>query len=194
MAITNGYATLEDLKTVLNIKDDEGHDTRLEAVITAVSRAIDGLKGLKFFTASGDKFLTAHFADELHVPPCVSVSAVATDSENDWTYATTIDSADYRLDGSPVHTIRLRPGSGKSFPLGKQAVKVSAAWGYSSTTPEPIAEACLIASARLYRRKDAHFGVVGGGATIGGVTIQTHLRGDIDFMMLLNSITYAEVY
>lgn len=195
MAIVNGYATLEDLKTVLNITIDD-YDPRLEAVITAVSRAIDGIKGLKFFTETGDKFLTAHFENELHVPSCVSVSAIATDSDNDWGYSTSITSADYRLEGEPIHTIRLRPGSGKTFPLQTDAVKVTAEWGYSSlaNAPAPIKEACLLISARMYKRKDAVFGVIPGGASVGGVELQTHLRGDVDFMLLLNSVTYAEVY
>lgn len=193
MAIVNGYATLEDLKTVLNITNTD-HDDRLEAVITAVSRAIDGIKGLEFFTTPDDKFLTAHFEDELHVPPCVSVSSIATDSVNDWSYSTAIASTDYRLNGDPVHTIKIRPGSGKSFPLTAEAVKVTAAWGYSSIAPDPIKEACLLVSARIYKRKDAVFGVIPGGASVGGVELQTHLRGDVDFMMLLNSVTYAEVY
>lgn len=92
------------------------------------------------------------------------------------------------LNGEPYTAIRVTPnganffpvpgggtigvsGAGRSFPAPSAAVSVArrntksveinGSFGYSSTTPAVIKEACLIQTARLYKRKGAPFGVQG---------------------------------
>ena len=66
-------------------------------------------------------------------------------------------------------------------------VKVTARWGYQDGTsgqaPEDIQRACLIQSIRLFKRKDAPFGVVGPNE-FGQSTIL--VKFDPDVQMLLD--------
>ncbi|MEM9773333.1 MAG: phage head-tail connector protein [Chloroflexota bacterium] len=193
MPITNGYATLQEVKDELGIADNT-EDTQLERNIEAASRVIDGVKApLVFYTTSGDEVFQAHFADELHITkPCVSVSAVAIDSGGDWSYATTLPTADYVTEGSPIHTIRLNPSAANRFPLAARGVRVTGVWGYSDSVPTAIQEACVMIAKRLYKRKDAVLGVLGS-TPVKNAEIQ-YAKNDPDIMLLLNSVQYAEVY
>ena len=40
-------------------------------------------------------------------------------------------------------------------------MEIIGSWGYASTAPHDIREACLIQASRLFKRKDAPFGVAG---------------------------------
>lgn len=92
------------------------------------------------------------------------------------------------LDGKPYTAIRVTPngdhyfpvpggswmgvsGAGRSFPLpgsvisttrlNTKNVEINGSFGYSSTTPALVKEACLIQASRLYNRKSSPFGVQG---------------------------------
>lgn len=195
MAITNGYATLAELKQILNITNSEEHDSAIERAIEAASRAIDQITGYTFFTDNRQEVFTAHFPDQLRVPPCVSVTAITTDSDLDRTWGTNLTVGTHvETEGTPIHTLHITPGSGKSFPTLERSVRVTADWGYSATAPADIAAACRLGAARIFRRKDAVFGTVGGASAVGTAQVQTTLRQDVDFVTLLEDYLHAEVY
>lgn len=195
MAITNGYAEQAEVKKFISEDTDDFND-QIDAAINAVSRAIDSITGRTFYAtaATVTKKLTAHFTDKMYIPECVSITSVKTDTDGDRTYATTLTAADHyeTNDGSPIHTLYIKPNSTKFFLTGRGNVQIEAEWGYSSTTPAGIKEACILGAARLFRRKDAVFGVVGGGS-VGSSEISTHLRQDVDFMMLIEHMCRAEI-
>ena len=195
MAITNGYATLAEVKKFIDEETDD-FNTQIERAVEAVSRAIDSITGRTFYTTTATaKQLTAHFTDKMYVPECVSITSVKTDTAGDRTYATTLTTADHYevSDGSPIHTLYIKPASTKHFLTGRGNVEVTAEWGYSSAAPANIKEATILGAARLFRRKDAVFGVVGGGS-VGTSQVSTHLRQDVGFMMLIEHMCRAEVY
>ena len=99
MAITNGYATLAELKARMGIPlADTADDTILEAVIESASRMIDRFCGRQFFqNAAQVRYYTPAsevlaFTDDL-----VSVSAVATDRNLTRTWDHDVASGDYEL-------------------------------------------------------------------------------------------------
>ncbi len=171
MAITNGYATLAELKARMGVPvSDTADDAIMEAVIEAASRMIDKFCNRVFYsTADQVRYFTPAtevlvFTDDLQ-----SVSAIATDRNLDRTWSNVIPAADFELGplnnlslGFPYTEIRMKPLAGESFDLGMEMVKVTGTWGFASV-PDAVNEACLITAARYFKRKDAPFGVAGGG-------------------------------
>ena len=164
MAITNGYATLSDLKIRLGISTtDSNRDAALEQMIEASSRQIDGWTARTFYTQTAARILTAAYPDVLELDKdLISITTLETDEYGDRVFETTWDATDYELDGdTPYRTVFLAPGGTRAFPTGRRRVRITGAWGYATTVPAPIREATLLMSARLYKRKDAPFGVAG---------------------------------
>lgn len=172
MAITNGYATLNELKARMSIPvSDTGDDSILEAVIEASSRMIDKYCGRFFYQTSAGQIRYYSPASEVlcFTDDVITVTALATDRNLTRTWDHPIVAADYELGplnnagfSFPYTEIRIKPLAGDSFDLGLEMVKVTGTYGWSSI-PDAINEACLITAARYFKRKDAPFGVAGGG-------------------------------
>ena len=75
-----------------------------------------------------------------------------------------------------------------SISLGVQIV---GSWGFSATTPDDVKQACLIQSARLFKRQDTVFGVQAN-AEFGAVNL-TQKGLDPDACTLLQSGGYMRV-
>lgn len=193
MTITNGYATLAELKARIGIaSDDTVGDSQLEAIVEAASRAIDEHCGRRFYADStaGARYYTAEFSDLLFLPDdVISVTTLATDSDGDRTYEDTWETTDYDLqpdnastDGRPYTRIQITPAGRYAFPVGvRRGVKLTAVYGWSAA-PKPVKEATLIQAGRLWARKDAPFGIMGS-AEFG--QMQAIPRLDPDVLMLL---------
>lgn len=194
MTITNGYCTLADLKARLFTGTptvDATRDTILEDVIEAASRWIDDQCGRRFYTASETRTYTAQDYDLLFIDDLVSVTTLKTDEDEDRTYETTWATTDYDLEpenaalrGAPYTMIRITPDGDYSFPVGvRRGVQIAGSFGYASTVPDPVKQACLMQAARLYKRKDAILGVAGVGQ-LGQQTVQ-RVPSDDEIMELL---------
>jgi hypothetical protein len=171
VAITNGYATLAEAKARLGIPlADSQDDSVLEAIVEAASRSIDRHTGRRFYQVSSSaRYFTAANAVSVLVDDFISLSAVATDLNLDRTWSNSISLADLEAAplnapayGEPYTAIRVKPLAAQSLELEADAVKVTAVWGWSAI-PDAINEATLLLTSRLFRRKDAPFGVAGGG-------------------------------
>lgn len=166
MAITNGYATLPDLKRRLSI-EDTSEDAVLEQVIEAASRAIDAYTDRQFYATSATRYFTAESSELLFVDDLLTVTTLKTLSANSSgtrTYGYTWATTDYDLEpynSTPKTMIQVNPSGAYTFPTDRKGVEIVGSWGYSSTTPDDINEACLIQAARLFKRKDSPFGVIG---------------------------------
>jgi uncharacterized phiE125 gp8 family phage protein len=166
---TNGYLTVAEMKTRLDLTGT-AHDAVLDSMITAASRQIDAYTGRAFFTTTGDRYLTAIWPDYLILPyDAVSVTAIATDGDGDRVYETSWAFTDYDLEpddaparGEPYVAIRVAPSSTKLFPVRvARGVKITGTWGYATAVPAPVIEACALLVARLFKRRDAPFGLAG---------------------------------
>lgn len=172
MAIVNGYATLNELKARMGVPvSDTADDAIMEAVIEAASRMIDKFCNRFFYQTSAGQVRYFTPASEVltFCDDVVTVTAIATDRNLDRTWSNVIPAADYELgplnnavSSWPYTEIRIKPLAGDSFDLGLEMVKVTGTWGWA-TVPDAVNEACLITAARYFKRKDAPFGVAGGG-------------------------------
>lgn len=184
MAISNGYCTLNELKARLGITDN-ADDTILENVIEAASRVIDSDCNTRFYAANETRYYSAEAHGLVTVDDLLSVSSLATDDALDGTYSTTWAATDYQLypfNSTPYREIRVKPAGTKLFPISayRGLIKVTGSFGYSASTPDAINEACLILSARYFKRKDAIFGILGT-PELGTIQMMGELRKDSEY-------------
>lgn len=181
MAITNGYATLAQLKRRLNISGT-GEDADLEAAIEASSRQIDHVCEQHFYQVVESRTFVPDNRFEVRFGAwntLVSVTGVTTDEDGDGTFEVTWSSSDYQLltdDGTPnVNAApepqpytRMRAVGAHEFPpptggLNRHdLLRIDGTWGWEST-PTAVQEACVILAAETFKLKDAPFGVAGFG-------------------------------
>ena len=191
MPITNGYATLAEAKARLGIPlADTADDAVLEAIVEAASRSIDRYTGRRFYqSASQARYFTAANAVSVLTDDFVTVTAVATDLNLDRTWSNVITLSDLeptplnaQVYGEPYTSLRLKPLAAQSLELERDAVKVTAVWGWPAI-PDAVNEATLLLTSRLFRRKDAPFGITGGGEVGTQVAIRA---SDPDIRSLLD--------
>lgn len=162
----------------------------MEQVIEGVSRGIEIYCGRRFYTASETRYYTAIDDDELMIDDLVSLTTLQTDEGGDRTYEYTWQTTDYdllpdnaALDGTPYTSIAVSPDGDYSFPVGvRKGVKVVGYFGYSTLVPAQVREACLIQAARIFKRKDAPFGVAGN-ADLGELRVIPKLDQDVEWML-----------
>lgn len=196
MAITNGYATLAEIKQRLRIDiSDIDDDNVLESVAGGVSRALDAYTGRWFCSDTQTRYYTAEDASELEVDDLLSITTLKTDEDGDRTYERTWGSDDYDLwpynantDGKPYTEIHTTPQGDYAFPSTRRGVEIAGAFGYSATTPPQVKEGCLLLCEQIFKRKDAIFGIVG---TMGGEQLMRiaadMLRDDPAIRIMLGS-------
>lgn len=171
MAISNGYATLAQVKSALRITDNVD-DTLLEQAIESASRRIDGYCGRWFYKTASTAILVYPF-DYYNVPvqdianTTVTV-AVSTQGNNVYDQVWT-QGVDYQLE--PLNaSLNSKPYNnimaigGKTFPIQLQPnvpyVQVTAQWGWQSV-PIDVTQACVLLSIRQFARLNAALGIVG---------------------------------
>ena len=188
------YATLALVRARLGItvEADTDDDTKIESIITAVSRLIDNYCGRHFYVDSADatRYFTAEYSDLLEPGDLVSVTTLTSDGDGDRTYETTWTvSTDYDLTpfnaddfSEPFTAIETTPAGRYVFPRGvKKGVCIIGKWGWPAV-PKPVAEACMLQSERLFKRKDALFGVMGSG-DMGQIMAIAKLDSDVELLL-----------
>ena len=190
--ITNGYTDLPTYKLRFfdgdtgDIKDDDN----LNRVITATSRAIDHICRRRFYAVTETRYYTPDEVGRLDIYDLLSVSTLKTDEDGDRTYEITWAVTDYDLmpynavlDGEPYMWIELAPEGDYSFPLIRKGAELKGSFGYSSTTPAAIEEACL-QGAKLLMTPSSPTGV-SGGASISKTKAEREIRKDSKIMEML---------
>jgi len=170
MPITNGYATLDEVKAILRLTDATD-DTLLENAIESASRRVDGFCGRFFYQQSATIALFAWDAHRLPlINDLVSITTLKTDDNGDGSFETTwTTNVDYRLE--PLDTVlqtrpyrRVTAIGAKTFPLfavpNLAGCQVNGTWGWSSV-PDDVAEATKLLAIRHFARYNAALGVVG---------------------------------
>jgi hypothetical protein len=172
MAITNGYATLAEVKAALRLTDSVD-DSLLERAIESASRRIDGYCGRWFYKTSAtavniypiNEYLVAFPDDVSNTSITIKI-----DTNADGTYATTLtqgvdyilEPTDAALRGYPYTHARMV--GGQTFPLevtpSFPTVQVTAQWGWNAV-PSDVNQACVLLAMRQFARLNAALGVVG---------------------------------
>lgn len=146
MAITNGYATLAQFKSLKTITStDATDDTLIEELITRASRACDGLTGQWFYGATQTRLFDVPEYRELKLDAPLLTVTTLTNGDG-----TVIASTEYNLwpiNGPSHRSLKLKELSTTwwqpSTIYGREAViSVAGSWGYVSrvaTDPESVA-------------------------------------------------------
>jgi hypothetical protein len=188
LAITNGYATLTQVKSAMRITDNID-DTLIEMAIESASRAIDGF-AMRSFYSSGTA--TRYYAaDDSYIVQTDDIAGTAitlqTSSAGDGVFDTTWAVGDYQLepvngytDGLTVPYTRIRAVENYLYPVeaDQALVKVTAVFGWPAV-PIAITQACVIQSSRLFKRLDSPLGVAGFG-DMGAVRVSRYLDPDVE--------------
>lgn len=179
------YATVEDLKQSLGITDSTD-DTMLDAILAAVSRQIDQYTNRRFYATTETRFYTARRVSDVIIDDCLSITTLATDADGDRVYEKTWSATDFDLypyNATPYTRVEATVKGAYLFPANvAKGVKIIGSFGYSATVPEPVNRACLIQAARLYKRKDALFGVMGS-AEMGQLLVIPKMDPDVKLLL-----------
>jgi hypothetical protein len=198
MAITNGYATLTQIKAYMSISDNTDNDL-LEDLVESASRSIDRIANRRFYldTTASARLYRAYSDIFVYVDDIGTTSSlvVKTDSNGNGTYAKTLTlNQDYILDPLTASSLN-RPftqltmvSNTETWPIFpgltqnglRPGVQVTARWGWPSV-PDDINMACLILTADLYKRKDAPGGILGLGDL--GVVRMSPIGRDVTAMV-----------
>lgn len=187
------YCTLSEVKQAAEIDtDDVADDDRLDRMIEAVSRAIDKHCRRRFYAVSETRLYTAEHGDLCLIDDLVSLTSLKTDDDGDRTFDETWAATDYillpanaALHNEPYTRILTAPRGSKRFPGLANGVQVIGSFGYSTSTPPEVREACLLWSLRVFMRRHAVFGVKGS-TVMGEVTLRMP-PPDPDVALLLRS-------
>ena len=204
MAITNGYATLDQVKSALKIIDNID-DTLLELAVEAASREIDAYCGRVFYDmGSGSRFYAASDPYFCPIDDCQSVTQIATavtsngnydtvwanpsTGQNNGDYQVEPLNAAYPTDGIIAPITGVRALWRYLFPTigGNALVKVTGTWGWAST-PTAVKQATVILASRIFKRNDSPMGVAG----FGDMGVMRISRTDPDVAALVD--TYRKV-
>lgn len=193
MTIWNGYATAAQFKAEFYPagSTDNIDDTVIEDKIEAASRLIDEHCHRRFWVNAVDESRTYKAEDAYLVftDDIVSVTTLQTDEDGNRVYERTWAATDYdlepenaALDGKPYTRIATTPMGRYGFPGGMaKGVKVTGKFGWSAV-PSKVKSACLLQAERLFKRKDAPFGVIGS-AEMGQLQVIPKLDPDVEILL-----------
>jgi hypothetical protein len=186
MAISNGYATLAEVKAALRITDSID-DSLLEMAIESASRLVDGHCARSFYNAgTASRYFVADTDYLTYIDDAISITEVATDTSADGTYDIVWQADDYqleplngRVDGLPMPYNAIRAVGDYTYPIwgGEGLVKVTGTWGFSAI-PMAIKQATIIQSSRLFKRLDSPLGVLSS-PDLGFIRVGSRLDPDV---------------
>jgi hypothetical protein len=186
MAITEGYASLSQVKSALRITDSVD-DSLLEMAIESGSRAIDGYTNRSFSPlGTATRVFTPNDYLVVEIDDLITLTDLKTKSDDDSTFDTTWSADDYqleplngRVDGLPTSFTHIRAVGDYLFSQwdGEATVQVTGTWGWSAV-PIAVTQACVIQSSRIYKRLDSPLGVAGV-SDIGIMRVSNRLDPDV---------------
>ena len=191
MAITNGYCTLNDVKSALNIEDSMDN-AAIEIAIATASRMIDDYAG-RFFYKDGTvgtpatRYYTPQDFYTVTVDDFVSLSEIATDDNFDQLYNTVWTATDAMFE--PVNNPsrgwprnRVLAVGAYVFPANlPQSVRLKGIFGWSAV-PAEVNSATQIQASRLFLRRQSPFGIAGS-TDIGTVRLAAKLDADVEALL-----------
>jgi hypothetical protein len=190
----SNYTTGSAVKLAARITDSVD-DTLITAAIESASRLIDGYCGRSFFAGGSAVRIYAASNDFLVQIDDMAGTAgliIKSDTQANGTFDTTWDSTDYQLEplnqiadgltNYPYTTIRAVGDYFWPMSNGEALVQVTSnQWGWPAI-PDPIEQACVIQSLRIFKRLDSPLGVLGFG-DLGVVRVGRSLDPDVAQMI-----------
>ena len=171
MAISNGYASLNQIKAAARITDAVD-DALLEMAVESASRMIDAECDRNFYSSgTATRDFTPNDSYTVDTDDLTSIVSVKLDDSGDLTFPITLAPTDYqteplnqKVSGNPYPIYRLRMIGDYLLPIwGKQAtVRIEGVYGFTPL-PIQITQACVIQASRIFKRLDSPLGVAGFG-------------------------------
>lgn len=207
MSITNGYATLVQVKSAARITDTAVDDL-LEMSVETASRMIDAYCGRRFWTngtetryyATHDRFFVS--VDDLAGTAVTVETSTGLDGVYDVTWDPALDFQLEPLNGNqygvqvPYTRIRAigsylfttfradtRASDGYYAGTGEETIKVTGVFGYGTAVPTEVSHATILLALRQYKRYESPTGVLGFG-DFGPMRVGSKM--DPDVAMILN--------
>jgi hypothetical protein len=186
MAITNGYATLSEVKASLRITDAID-DALLETAIESASRMIDGFTARTFSNAgTATRNFAATDALNLIIDDAISISQVSSTDEVGDSYTVwgandfQLEPLNSRSDGLYMPYTGIRAVGDYTWPVVDQQAlcRITGVWGWASV-PTAIRQATVIQSSRLFKRLDSPLGIAGFG-DMGAIRVNRYLDSDVE--------------
>ena len=159
MAITDGYASLADVKAALRITDTVD-DTLLEISIEAASREIDGFTERVFTQSTATRIYRATDVFTVFVDDLQSITTLKTDSDGSGVFDVTWETTDYQLNplngiagGITTPYTQVRAIGDYLFPIyeprnvnsNEASVQIAGVWACPSV-PTAVRQSCIILS------------------------------------------------
>lgn len=187
MAITNGYASLAEVKAALRIADSLD-DSLLETAIESASRLVDGYAGRNFYSAgSAVRYFTPEDRIVCEIDDLISLTSLEVSADLDGTFDQTWTATDYQLEplngkvdgltGWPATRIRAVGAYIFGTNIGEASVKVTGTWGWSAV-PVAVKQATVIQASRIFKRLDSPLGVLSS-PDLGYIRVGTRLDPDV---------------
>ena len=188
MAISNGYATLLQIKSAIGISDGID-DPMLEMAIESASRQIDSYTERYFYNAGTATKIFAPL-DEWVCPTedFITLTQVQT-SEDGESWDTTWGTEDWqaeplngRAGGLVTSYTQIRAVEDYLFPYrqGEATVRLTGTWGWSAT-PIAITQATVILASRIFKRLDSPLGIISG--ELGSMRVGFRLDPDVQHLI-----------
>lgn len=188
MAITNGYASLIQVKNALRITDAID-DTVIELAIESASRQIDSVCERFFYSTTATRVYAPIDWQICPIDDLVTLTTLKSSSNVDGVFDTTWTATDYQLEplngiagGLVTPYTQIRAIDNLTFPTnyGEATVEVTGTFGFSSV-PTEVKQACILLSSRIFKRNDSPLGVAGFG-DLGAIRV-SRVDPDIDAML-----------
>jgi hypothetical protein len=190
LAITNGYASLTEVKSSLRIPvSDTVDDAMIELAVEAASREIDQACERIFYQASGARLFVPRDSYVCEIDDLTTLTTLKTSSGADGVFDITWAADDLQLEplngivgGLVSPTTQIRAVDDYLFTIdgGEATVQVTGTWGWSAI-PIVIKQATVILASRIFRRNDSPLGVMGFGDM--GVVRVSRIDPDIDALI-----------
>ena len=176
MAISNGYASLSQIKSALRIPaGDATDDALLEMAVESASRLIDAYCGRNFiYGGTATRYYNTEDPYVVQIDDARSITSVRTSSSEDGIFDITFDMTARTGDiqAEPINDYvgglvwpftRLRAIGDYVFPVDKEnTVEVTAAFGFPNI-PVTVTQATILQSSRIFARLQSPLGVAGFG-------------------------------
>jgi hypothetical protein len=177
MAITNGYATLADVKAAARITDNID-DSLLELAIESSSRDLDAYTERVFYSTGATAVTRVYIPQDIYLvetDDIISVNTLKSDSTGNGTFDITWDTTDFQLEplngragGIDTPFTRIRAIGEYLWPVyeprnvnsNQASVQVTGVFGFASI-PIAVKQATILASLRAYKRYESPTGVLG---------------------------------
>jgi hypothetical protein len=187
LAITNGYCSLQEIKSALRITDNID-DSLLETAVESASRLVDGFAGRNFYSnGSATRYFTPEDSIVCEIDDLISLTRLEVSADLDGVFDQIWAATDYQLEplngradgltGWPATRIRAVGDFVFGTNIGEASVKVIGTWGWSAA-PVAIKQATIIQGSRIFKRLDSPLGVLSA-PDLGYIRVGTRLDPDV---------------